>query len=78
MPIGDVIKTSDEELRVITKIENGYPYTQRLEEYISEIAIIKYGDDFKTIKEVIQHCCDEYLKGKEIIDMSQYDQIEQR
>jgi hypothetical protein len=54
---------------IITQTVNGTVVdSELLEEYISKNVMIEHNGELKTIKEVIQFHCDEYLSKNEIIN----------
>ena len=69
LKIGSVIINKDNKRFVVTEVNNGKIIEkEKLEDFISDIVVIKYGDDYKTIREILEECCDKYLKHNEIID----------
>lgn len=69
MKVGTVI--SDEQgLHVITKIVNGQiANMERLEDFIARNVVLEYEGELRTLKEIIQDHCDEYLLKHEIIEI---------
>jgi len=67
--VGTVI--SDEQgLHVITKIVNGQiANMERLEDFIARNVVLEYEGELRTLKEIIQDHCDEYLLKHEIIEI---------
>mgnify|MGYP006912946808 CR=1 FL=1 len=67
--MGTVI--SDEQgLHVITKIVNGQiANMERLEDFIARNVVLEYEGELRTLKEIIQDHCDEYLLKHEIIEI---------
>ncbi|PLR99590.1 hypothetical protein [Bacillus sp. T33-2] len=70
MIVGTVI-SKDNGLHVVTRVINDSVImnTQPLEEYISRNVMIKYGGEFKTIKEIIDIESDKYLSNRKVIDV---------
>lgn len=68
MKLGDVIQDSDN-LYVVTELENDQ-VTRRelLRDYISKVVIVKVGNEYKQINEVLDEFCDEYLRKNNIIN----------
>jgi hypothetical protein len=66
---GTVI-SNEQGFHVITKIVNGQiANMERLEDFISKNVVLEYEGELRTIKEIIQLYCDEYLLKHEIIEI---------
>jgi hypothetical protein len=66
--IGKVIRDSDDNLLVIKGMNtSGGVDTELLKDYIMKGVWIAYEGQYKSIYEVVEDLCDEYLKNNEII-----------
>ncbi|PKR83245.1 hypothetical protein [Heyndrickxia camelliae] len=70
MMVGNVI-SKDNQLQVITRVLNDrvIANTLLLEEYISKNIMIKYKGELRTIQEIIDIECENYLSKSNIIEM---------
>lgn len=67
--LGSVIK-DEKGLHVVTGIVNGNAIAETvpLEEYISRNLVINYNGESRTIQEIIEMECDNYLSKAEVIE----------
>ncbi|MBL4951105.1 hypothetical protein JK635_02470 [Neobacillus sp. YIM B02564] len=71
MKIGTVI-VNDTGNHVVTETTNGYvTKTEPLEQFISRSVIVEYKGECKTLREIIEIHCDEYLSKCTIIEEQQ-------
>jgi hypothetical protein len=68
LKIGTVVQTKENGLLVITDFENGQVKRfEKLEDYIADVVVVKFNDEYRTIKEVLDMCCEEYVVNNELI-----------
>lgn len=68
MKVGTVVETKENGLLVITEMENGnVKRFEKLEDYISDIVMVKFGDEYRTIKKIVDTCCEQYVSENEMI-----------
>lgn len=68
LKVGTVVKTKENGLLVITEMNNGKVNRfEKLEDYISSIILVKFNDEYKTIKEILDICCEAYVTNNELI-----------
>jgi hypothetical protein len=68
LKVGTVI-SNKHGLCVITKVTNNTVVdTEPLNEFISKNVVLQHNGESKTIKEIIEFYCDDYLSKTEIID----------
>jgi hypothetical protein len=69
MKVGTVI-SNEQGLHVITEIVNRQiANMERLEDFIARNLVLEYEGELRTLKEIIQDHCDEYLLKNEIIEI---------
>jgi hypothetical protein len=67
--VGTVI-SNEQGLHVITEIVNGQiANMEQLEDFIARSLVLEYEGELRTLKEIIQDHCDEYLLKNEIIEI---------
>lgn len=67
MKIGSVIIHNDE-LNVVTESQNGtITGVVPLKSYIAKNVMMKFEGEFRTIDEIIEYHCDEYLQMSKLI-----------
>lgn len=72
MKVGTVVSTKENGLLVITELADGkVERFEKLEDYISDIVMVKFGDEYKTIKEILNACCEQYVMENEMIDFDE-------
>jgi formylmethanofuran dehydrogenase subunit C len=68
MKNGTVICDSDNNKWVITEMENGEIVRKEpLESYVSNIVVVEFNGEYRTIKEITEICCQNYMDNNEII-----------
>lgn len=74
LKVGNVVKTKENGLLVITEMENGkVKRFEKLEDYISEIITVKFGDEYRSIKDIVEAGCEQYLSENEMIEFDETD-----
>jgi hypothetical protein len=63
MMVGSVIENDEGLLHVVTRIKNDYEIieVEPLEEFISKSTMVKFNGEYRTIREIIEMECNDYI-----------------
>ena len=69
MNVGSVI-SSEEGLQVVTGISGDYVHTLPLKDYIIMSVMVLFNGEYRTLKEIIDMHCNEYISRNGIVDQN--------
>ena len=71
LKIGTILIDENDNRRVVTGIEHGYPtQTEPIEEYISKRCVVEFNGSTHTLKEVMDFAIQEYTEQTDVLHLS--------